>query len=391
MNINESLLEKHLEAIEGARSWSPRLVSKLETELRTSEDRDAFRMNPLLFAEQKRMDVEESIALFLHGAHVGLFDMEWHLVCPLCSQYLASFSSLRHVSASYYCATCHRHGEAALDDYIEITFTPREDVRQLKYHDPEKLPPMEYIREYRWSKGAFYPDGTTFLDLLNMIDVYTDFIEPGETKTHTATLNAGRLMGSDVIGRIEIDASVDGEVVTEPQTLDIELMEGGARISKTELAPGAVEITIKNSQSARAAVEIHNGTHEMMQNVHLLQTPKFLTGSRLLMNPTFRTLFTTERIDPTTGLSVKSVSILFTDLKGSTELYERIGDLEAFNIIQQHFERLGDVVGRHGGIVIKTIGDAVIASFPTPDVAVEAALDILKEINEVLADENEKT
>ncbi len=58
------------------------------------------------------------------------------------------------------------------------------------------------------------------------------------------------------------------------------------------------------------------------------------------------------------------MTLLFTDLKGSTALYQRIGDLNAYMQVQRHFERLLDVTVRHQGAVTKTIGDAVSTSQP---------------------------
>ena len=71
---------------------------------------------------------------------------------------------------------------------------------------------------------------------------------------------------------------------------------------------------------------------------------------------------------------VRADAFLFTDLKGSTELYERVGDLAAFDLVRAHFRVLQDVVASEGGAVVKTIGDAVMATFPTPDRALAAAL-----------------
>jgi class 3 adenylate cyclase len=65
---------------------------------------------------------------------------------------------------------------------------------------------------------------------------------------------------------------------------------------------------------------------------------------------------------------------LFTDLKGSTELYERIGDLAAFDLVRAHFQVLNQIVAAEAGAIVKTIGDAVMATFPTPDRALAAAL-----------------
>ncbi|MFL5159484.1 MAG: adenylate/guanylate cyclase domain-containing protein [Microvirga sp.] len=77
--------------------------------------------------------------------------------------------------------------------------------------------------------------------------------------------------------------------------------------------------------------------------------------------------------------------MLFTDLKGSTDLYDRIGDLNALSLVQQHFERLRDVTVRHGGAIIKTIGDAVMAAFVEPADAVRAALAMLQDMERSMA------
>src|SRR5438552_3805679 len=64
------------------------------------------------------------------------------------------------------------------------------------------------------------------------------------------------------------------------------------------------------------------------------------------------------------------------DLKGSTGLYQRVGDIVAFDMVRAHFRVLNEIVAAEAGAVVKTIGDAVMATFPTPDRAVSAALRI---------------
>ena len=80
------------------------------------------------------------------------------------------------------------------------------------------------------------------------------------------------------------------------------------------------------------------------------------------------------------GLAVKRLALLFTDIKGSTALYDRIGDLKAFNLVRQHFGVLRDVIAANHGALVKTIGDAVMASFHEPQSAIRAALDMLAQI-----------
>jgi class 3 adenylate cyclase len=106
----------------------------------------------------------------------------------------------------------------------------------------------------------------------------------------------------------------------------------------------------------------------------------FLSGKRLLTTQTFRDLFRSEVIQASEGIKVREIALLFTDLKGSTALYDRIGDLNAFSLVQQHFERLRDVTVRHNGAIVKTIGDAVMAAFLNPLDAMRAAIAMRSEI-----------
>jgi class 3 adenylate cyclase len=94
----------------------------------------------------------------------------------------------------------------------------------------------------------------------------------------------------------------------------------------------------------------------------------------MLTNQVFRDIYGTDTIDVEQRLKITSLTFLFTDLKGSTELYERVGDLVAFDLVRAHFRVLNEIVAAEAGAVVKTIGDAVMATFPTPNRAVAAAL-----------------
>jgi class 3 adenylate cyclase len=110
-----------------------------------------------------------------------------------------------------------------------------------------------------------------------------------------------------------------------------------------------------------------------------LEFEPYLSAKRLMTTQTFRDLFRTEVIKNTEGIGIRDISLIFTDLKGSTALYERIGDLNAFALVQQHFQRLTEATVVHNGAVVKTLGDAVMAAFLTPADAVKAALRMQEE------------
>ncbi len=86
------------------------------------------------------------------------------------------------------------------------------------------------------------------------------------------------------------------------------------------------------------------------------------------------------------------VTILFTDISGYTRFVETHGDIAAKALLQKHNEILFPIIETHSGKVIKTIGDAVMASFSDTKNAVTAAVEIqnaLKRHNEQ-ADRTEK-
>ena len=68
------------------------------------------------------------------------------------------------------------------------------------------------------------------------------------------------------------------------------------------------------------------------------------------------------------------ITILFSDIKGSTAYFEQKGDVEGLVMVQRHNNLLIPVIEKGGGRVVKTIGDAIMASFNDPVGAVRAAV-----------------
>src|ERR687889_2654083 len=135
--IDEKLLEERLAALESARSWSPRLVSKLESHIRSASDVELLRINPIKFATDKSLKEEEAIDLFLHAAALGLFEMTWILICPICSCVIDSFRALKNLRSHCRCTHCHLDFVVALDDMIAVTFTVKPAIPRIAYHHPQ--------------------------------------------------------------------------------------------------------------------------------------------------------------------------------------------------------------------------------------------------------------
>jgi class 3 adenylate cyclase len=165
---------------------------------------------------------------------------------------------------------------------------------------------------------------------------------------------------------------VKGEPTRERQNLSIVFNELRAHNETVELRPGPLRLMLENSTGQR----VLPGVWVAGDTLHTLLGKRrpFLTAKRLLSNQTFRDIYRTDTLDVDQRLKITSLTFLFTDLKGSTELYERVGDLVAFDLVRAHFRVLHDIVAAEAGAVVKTIGDAVMATFPTPNRAVAAAL-----------------
>src|SRR5438445_321768 len=67
------------------------------------------------------------------------------------------------------------------------------------------------------------------------------------------------------------------------------------------------------------------------------------------------------------------MTILFSDIKGSTSYAEKKGDVEYMAMINRHNSILFPVIAAEGGRVVKTIGDAILAQFDDRAAAVKAA------------------
>ena len=152
-----------------------------------------------------------------------------------------------------------------------------------------------------------------------------------------------------------------------------------------DITPGKVVFEVRNAGELPAVFGILQLPDAPFRRPKIRFTPS-LSGKRLLMTQTFRDFFRSEVIRATEGIAVRDATLVFTDLKGSTALYERIGDLNAYIQVQRHFQHLLDATVRHNGAVTKTIGDAVMAAFLTSADAVQAALDMREAVDQLNRD-----
>ncbi|MEI9925407.1 MAG: DUF5939 domain-containing protein [Bradyrhizobium sp.] len=382
--IDEKKLEERLVALEAAKSWSPRVVSRLEMLLRSGTDEALFRVNPIQFAAEKSIAEAEAIDLFLHACVAGLFEMDWLLVCPMCSDVVESFRSLRKLHTHFHCHLCQCDYDAALDDYITVTFTVLPAVRSIRFHQPDALSAFDYLFYYKFTPGGLMPDGVPWRVTAKELIRALTRIEPDSTFSFEVDALEGGLIGQNFESDAQFFFPVASGAGVTPY-VKVTLDGGKCETATVNIAPGKVAFEIHNAGKLPAVFGVLQLPTATFQRPKLDFAP-CLSGKRLLMTQTFRDFFRSEVIGATEGIAVLDVTLVFTDLKGSTALYERIGDLNAYIQVQRHFQHLLDATVRHNGAVTKTIGDAVMAAFSTSADAVQAAVAMREAVDQLNQD-----
>jgi class 3 adenylate cyclase len=352
-------------------SSDPEVVAAIEDLVKDAPDAALCRINILKFAAEYHLDEERVIAAFLHAARLGIFDLSWNVVCPGCGGVLGEGATLNTVGHDdYVCALCASGYEPSLDQMVEVTFTVNRRVLRIAAHDPHELPFVEYFRQIFWASAMDLP-----ADLDRTVETVTlDTLElPAHEKAQLSLqLPAQFLIVFEPVTHMALFIDVKGEPTRERQNLSVVFTGLKGPTPTVEMRPGPLRLTFENRTDERVLPGLWIAGDDLH---HLLDLRHpFLSAKRLLTNQLFRDLYGTDALDPEQRLKITSLTFLFTDLKGSTPLYQRVGDLAAYDLVKAHFQVLYDAVAAEQGAVVKTIGDAVMATFLTPDRAMAAAL-----------------
>ena len=403
--LDEALLEESLAKVEQARNWSPRLVSRLESTIRSGSDEDLFRLNPVQWAQTRHVDENEAIDLFLHSAKAGLFYMDWNIICPCCGKVMRSLRNLHGLRSRNVCTVCFRDDQATLDDYVQVTFTLSTAVRNLKYHSPETLTLEEYCFKYLFAGGGKYGPGgdMALVDFLKIAQQHFSTFSPGEKISIELEVRPGLLFCSDLFSQKGFAFIVDGAPAAQTQSVPVKLSDAQFEVPLPEIQPGEyrvahkymssdffyplhtgkVVLELEQCSAFKAGLIVWYADRQSIAGFPDITFQPCLSAKRLFACQTFHELFPSEVFQESQGFGVKDVSILFTDLQSSTQLYNRIGDLNAYALVRAHYGVLSKAILNQHGAVVKTIGDAIMAAFTQPQEAVAAALEMLQELGQL--------
>ena len=299
---------------------------------------DAARIRPLRLARLWGVERRQAIEVCLAAVEAGLLGLFWDLMCPRCRGPKVSVSGLDELPKGAHCSSCNIDYEGNFAANVEVSFRPAPSVRDIAgggfcLSGPQNTPHVLV-------QQALMPGETR--------EVAFD-AGPGDYRLRT--LEAGGQRNLTFAGGGFPAVIADGEGIGEG--------EAAAAGTLRLVNRGAVPRTIVIESRAWAA--------------------DALTAHQATTMQCFRDLFPDQILRPGEDMAVGNVTLMFTDLKGSTALYERLGDGAAYRLVREHFAFLAAAIRRHDGALVKTIGDAVMAAFSDPAQGVRAALAVQSE------------
>ncbi len=339
------------------RAWrlpDPSLADRLVQLLQFGADHAVERLRPLRLARQWGASPDDTLDVCLVAAHLGLLELSWSVLCPSCRSTATDTPTLSRLAPSTHCDACNIDFETEFVESVELSFRPAAAIRRV-------IPGT-----YCLGGPGHKPSAAAQL-----------WLQPGETRDITVQLDAGawRVAGPRARGQAYFEATTAPRSLAEHGdggpvlvTVDPNLRAQGAATA------GLAAIRVQNSTASDQVLRIERSTWR----------DEALTAGQAMTRTTFRQLFSADVLSPGLHVDVGHVAILFTDLEGSTALYEAVGDATAYAMVRRHFEVIDDVVARHRGAVIKTIGDAVMGAWHDPLDAVIAALSLQASLNQHL-------
>jgi class 3 adenylate cyclase len=312
-----------------------RLIDFLEH----GDDFAVARIRPYKLADDWRESRRLVLEVCLRATRTGLLDFQWDLLCPLCRGPQESGLSLKDIKTDVHCDTCQIDFTVNFDRYVELTFRPNPAVRRLNVS-------AFCIGSPHWTPHV----------------VAQQLLPASDKRELVLPLESGnyRLRALELPGSQDVHVSPEGET-----TAQVTLSRSGW--SEETLRVGEeFSLSLKNDTDAEQLVILER----------LEWSDQATTAAEVTALQMFRDLFATEALRPGEQISVGTLTVLFTDLRNSTQLYREIGDATAFGRVMGHFDIVKKVIVENDGAVVKTIGDAVMAVFRSAVDGVQAMLEV---------------
>ena len=340
--VNEAILAPLLARLSRA-PVNSRLIPRLAEQLHEADDNEVSGLRPKPLAWAWSAPLNEVLRLCLHATKVGILNLGWHQMCPHCRVSKAEYSTLSHLGSTFECDLCGVSYETDFERYVELRFGVHPQVRAAS-------------ADIYCISGPFATPHILAQTSIESGGKAQMRVELGGQKLRLRVLKLNHMLpvGSSYASTGPLTYSHDGwnSQITIP-------------------APdGSIDIFNRSGRDIVVALE-----KEEWDDVAV-------TAAQITTIKEFRELFSSEVLAPGQTVRIESLTLLFSDLCDSTQLYESLGDAPAYGRVRKHFAWLFDIIGRCNGAIVKTIGDSVMSVFQSPEDAMRAALEIQRSIEQ---------
>ncbi|TGL25761.1 adenylate/guanylate cyclase domain-containing protein [Leptospira levettii] len=382
--MKNSIINQKFDTLKSFPVLKPEILKLAEDYVQHADDWKLLRVNPLKFANEHKLSENDSVDFFVHAAKVGLFDFAYNLICPMCGGIVHSHHKLDEIEGKeFHCVSCNIVVPTLLDDQVEVAFQIHPSLQK------NEIDPFVDLENY--FRYFFSENFDKSAELRNWIQsTIKDYakLKPDDSYTFSFEASYGGLQGH-LIQFVSIDRNamclfaVDPNLPPANQSYLVDLMESGMKPNSISIPRGKHQFTINNRTRFQIGLNVLIPNPKEIDRIakeYPTIRHSFLTAKMLLNNQSFRDLFRIQKLSPDLNLNVKSLTIMFTDLKGSTEMYDTAGDIFAYKLVQEHFRILTEIVRKFKGAIVKTMGDAIMATFSTPTEGLLAALEMMRRI-----------
>jgi adenylate cyclase len=363
------------------RGLDQRAVELLWQHLVEAPDADVVKMRPFELADRWGLHRRETLALFLHATVAGLLVMTWDVLCPNCRIGKAEYSSLRDLAAQAHCASCNIMFDAAFDRSVELRFSAAPALRRVENREFCIGGPMN--TPHILAQASVPAGGAERLRCRLAPGTYRLRTRPGRGRALLEAVGAGATHEGRPL-RVDGDEGTPSPRPSPPLPRGEGRGEGTLRVvlgaeaiepAMADLAAGPLDLEVRNTTDREQLVVLEG--HFWPDTI--------ATAAYVSTMQEFRDLFSSEALAPGLELGIENLAFMFTDLTGSTAMYQAIGQARAFRLVQDHFRVLRAAISGNGGALVKTIGDAVMATFPSGAAALAAGFQIQRDIRDLQA------
>jgi len=321
--------------------------------------------------------------LFIYATKASIFSFEWSLLCPYCGGREHSHESLNQLEKEiYHCTVCDIDLNVIADSLMEVSFTVNSRISRFT---PDPYSSQADYYRYFFSDHFVKPE--QYAELLSS-QPRQRFTVLNKNQSALVKINETPAMKHRIFSldsHSVFTAFFNDEHCGDTRKIEIAHNDRGFSDKERTIDCGPAEITIKNDSGRKLGIIITSPESDKIAAVLQDYPPyfrQFATGKMMLNNQPFREMFLVDNLPNDLSLKIDDITLMFTDLKGSTEMYNRTGDVTAYRLVQEHFSILQNLVQKNRGAIVKTMGDAVMASFNTPLEAVTSAASMIEKIDE---------